>query len=67
MSAKIIAYTDGIPVLRNVRAVDGFFARRPAPFSESPLALHKAVWESETKRSGRVLDDDVSIVWFKVA
>jgi serine phosphatase RsbU (regulator of sigma subunit) len=64
---EIIAYTDGLPIGRHVRAANAFFADRRYDFAEGPKALLDMVWSHETAKTGRVLEDDVSIVWFKAS
>lgn len=62
---EIIAYTDGLPINRHVRRVNRFFKDHAYDFSGAPKTLLDAVWQSEFEKSGKTLDDDVSIVWFK--
>lgn len=64
---ELIVYTDGLPVGHQVRALNAFVAQPQAAFASAPEELLRAIWAAETKKTGRRLDDDVSIVWFKVA
>jgi serine phosphatase RsbU (regulator of sigma subunit) len=63
---EIVAYTDGLPINRHVRKVNAFFKGLTYDFQTAPKALLDAVWASETEKSGKALDDDVSIVFFRV-
>ncbi len=63
---QIIAYTDGLPIGRHMRAFNSFIAEPPKDFADAPAALLKKIWQVEGTKTGKTLDDDVSIVWFKL-
>jgi hypothetical protein len=63
---EFIAYTDGLPVGRHMRALNRFMATPTWSFAEGPARLLDAIWQAERAKSGRTLDDDVSIVWLRI-
>ncbi len=64
---EIVAYTDGLPINRHVRLVTQFFKEEKYDLSKAPKTLLDAIWGNEYLKSGKTIDDDVSIVWFKAA
>lgn len=66
----IICYTDGLPIGSNVKALNGFaknilFSKN---FKKVPDELVKVIWDSESKRRNKPIDqfdDDISVVSFK--
>lgn len=64
---EVLAYTDGLPIGKHLRPLNAFFKHRSADFAKDPETLLKALWAVEYAKTGKTLDDDVSIVWFKMA
>jgi len=62
---QLIAYTDGLPLSSNVKALRTFLAARAgATDDQAPLDLYRKIWDAETTRTTLTPNDDVSIVWF---
>lgn len=64
---EILAYTDGLPIGRHLRPLNSYFNGSRDDFAKDPEVLLKTLWNSEYKKTGKTLDDDVSIIWFKMA
>jgi hypothetical protein len=64
---EIVTYTDGLPVGHHIRALNQFLKGPRGEFGQGPEALLQAVWAAETRKTGRSLDDDVSVIWFRAA
>lgn len=63
---QLIAYTDGMPLTANVRALQRFIRDlHPHPTPGTSQALFKAICEADERRSHQATLDDVSIVWFE--
>lgn len=63
---ELLAFTDGIPLLENRRILKKIEARTAENIEHGPKDLYEGVWKMETKKSGKVPEDDVSMVWFKM-
>lgn len=63
---ELLAFTDGIPLLENRRILKKILPRDASNIENGPKELYDGVWNMETKKSGKVPDDDVSMVWFKM-
>ena len=63
---EILAFTDGIPLLENRRILKKIEPRNPSNILTGPKELYDSVWKLESKKSGKVPEDDVSMVWFKM-
>jgi hypothetical protein len=62
---QVIAYTDGLPLSSNVKALRTFMAARHGQGDDrAPFDLYQKIWESESARTSLTPNDDVSIVWF---
>lgn len=50
-----------------MRPLNAFFSQRQGEFANEPEALLASLWAAEYKETGKRLDDDVSIIWFRMA
>lgn len=65
---ELVLYTDGVPVLPNIRLTKQILNSRDGlAFSAYPQKLYDSIWDDVFKKKNKKPDDDVSIIWFKVA
>lgn len=64
---EVLAYTDGLPVGQHLRPLNRFMTEmRNEDFAADPTDLLKTLWDAEYEKTRKTLDDDVSIVWFRM-
>ena len=64
---EILAFTDGLPVASHVRALKGILAESAGDQDLNLEKLYRRIWEVETAKTKTDPNDDVSIVWFRLA
>lgn len=64
---ELVAHTDGVPLGSHGKTIREILGDMTGTHERVPLALYEAIWAAETKKTQRIPDDDVSIVWFKAA
>jgi serine phosphatase RsbU (regulator of sigma subunit) len=65
---EFITFTDGVPLSSNIRVLRKFIQERGAAMSKAaPQELYDAIWREHSLKTAKKPDDDISIIWFKVA
>ena len=62
---ELIVYTDGIPIHELRRSLKNYEPRTAQNMPNASQSLYEEAWRKETQRSGKIPDDDVSMIWFK--
>ena len=63
---ELLAYTDGVPIHRNLRTLRQILRERNVRWSDMPRFIFNKIWEAESaKKEGRTCNDDVSLVGFR--
>lgn len=64
---ELIAFTDGIPLSTHVRTLKQFIQNQSVSAADAPRRLYEEVWREQSLKRSKQPDDDISIIWFKVA
>lgn len=60
---ELIIYTDGVPLLENRNLLKTYPRFNADSQGNQAKNLYDAIWKHESKKSAKLADDDVSIIW----